>query len=173
MNCVLSACILCTCGLYTLYTVYECCYMNVSLADWPYVLFFFFQVTINLIHDFHPKIDLVHHFQLNYCWRTFLLIEDSFVWIFFLLLVSATRMHTSSHPGNGCYLSSEVWYGKNCCLCSVYPTTDWTCCRPSSCPCPVPYKRTSISGSLGIIFMVLTCLADYTCMHCKSYLLII
>lgn len=33
---------------------------------------------------------------------------------------SATRMHTSGRLGHGHPLSSQVWYGKNCCLCSCH-----------------------------------------------------
>jgi ATP-dependent RNA helicase UAP56/SUB2 len=36
---------------------------------------------------------------------------------------SATRMYSPSYSGNGCFMSSKIWYGKDRCICPRVPPT--------------------------------------------------
>ena len=43
-------------------------------------------------------------------------------------------------------MSSEIWDGKNCCLCSVNSSADRASCWSSCCSCSLPHKRISLPG---------------------------
>lgn len=93
--------------------------------------------------------------RLCFTYRWFL--QSNFLWFF----ISATWMYSSSYPGHGCHLPSEVWNGENCCFCSFNIAADWTCCWTSFCNCAVSYKGVGLPG----IFNIFHChkAANFSC----------
>ena len=84
---------------------------------------------------------------LTYKW----FVGSGFLWWF----ISATRMHPSSHPGDGCYMPSQIWNGKNCCFCSLIPPANRPCGGPSFCSSIVSYKRVGLPGILKLSLFVI------------------
>lgn len=84
--------------------------------------------------------------QIKRVRKIFLLITGFFNHHFLWFITSTTWMHTSSNPGNGCFMPSEIWNGKNCCFCFINFAADWSYSRPSFCSYSVSYKGISIPG---------------------------
>ena len=97
-------------------------------------------------HDLGKKTGLIS-LSIKRIWKVIYtywgVVSYNFVWFF----ISATRVHPPSYLRNGCHLSSEIWNGQNCCLCSIHSSADWTSCWSSCCPCSLPHKRTSLPGT--------------------------
>ena len=97
------------------------------------------------IHDLGKKTGLIN-LSIKRIWMVIYtywgLVCCNFVWFF----NSATRVHPPSYLRNGCHLSSEIWDGENCCLCSIDSSADWTCGWSSCCSHSLSHKRTCLPG---------------------------
>lgn len=97
------------------------------------------------IHDLGQKTGLIN-LSIKRIWMVIYtywgLVCCNFVWFF----NSATWVYPPSYLRNGCHLSSEIWDGENCCLCSIDSSADWTRCWSSCCSRSLSHKRTCLPG---------------------------
>lgn len=99
------------------------------------------------IHDSGKKTGLVN-LSIKRIWKVIYTYWGFVRYDFVCFFISATRVHPSSYLRNGCHLSSKIWDGENCCICSVNSSANRTSRWPGCCSCSLPHKRISLPGML-------------------------
>ena len=99
------------------------------------------------IHDSGKKTGLVN-LSIKRIWKVIYTYWGIVRYDFVCFFISATWVHPSSYIRNGCHLSSKIWDGENCCICSVDSSANRTSCWPGCCSCSLPHKGISLPGIL-------------------------
>lgn len=63
---------------------------------------------------------------------------------------SPKPMHSKGHPWIRCHLPSQIWYGKDCCLCSLDSASNHPRRRKDLCLDPLPHSRTCVPNQARV-----------------------